>query len=388
MKAFTWLSGALLLAVLVTGCTSPEPALPPPARPTGAAAPARAEWQVKWDNITAGAKKEGQLRLYAGFGGDARAIVQKIFKEKYGIETEFVVGRGAELTNKLRSERQAGLFLADMVISGATNMFTIRDYDILEPVGNSLVLPEVLDPAAWKGGKLPIVDGKGSVLVFIGSNQRFIGINTDLVKAGEIKTAMDILAPKWKGKVSLNDPSLSGSANSYFAFLAGNVLGEEKTKQLLVDLLRQQQAVVTKDTRQQAEWLAHGKHALALGIDPEDVVTFIKAGAPVTTIKLAEGSLLGHTGGGVLGVPTRPPHPNAALLFVNWLLSKEGQTIFAQAVGNPSMRVDISSEGIPPTKFADADEKVVVRDEEMYLYSNKMTPVWKQIVDAHMQSGK
>lgn len=97
---------------------------------------------------------------------------------------------------------------------------------------------------------------------------------------------------------------------------------------------------------------------------------------------------MGHTGAGIVSVNANPPHPNAALLFTNWLLSKEGQAIITREILNPSMRLDVSTAGIPKEKFPEPGEKVVTRDEEMYELTSKMTSVWKEIIDAYMQGAR
>ncbi len=78
-------------------------------------------------------------------------------------------------------------------------------------------------------------------------------------------------------------------------------------------------------------------------------------------------------------MPSRPPHPNARKLFVNWLLSKEGQEIFSHEVGLPSSRKDISRAGINAVFFTAPDEKFLMEDEDHYNLQNTMMETSKEI---------
>ncbi len=146
------------------------------------------------------------------------------------------MGRSAEVTPKLVRERSAGLYLADVIGAGATSMILeTKPTGILAPLEPMLVLPEVMDPKVWSGGQLFIDKGK-FIKPMSADFSRSVARNTDLVKEGEIKSLLDLLDPKWKGKIVLSDPTAGGggAGNSWLTLMV-TVWGLEKTK----DYLRQ-----------------------------------------------------------------------------------------------------------------------------------------------------
>ena len=83
-------------------------------------------------------------------------------------------------------------------------------------------------------------------------------------------------------------------------------------------------------------------------------------------------------GAGGLAVPLSPAHPHASKVFVNWLLSKEGHSIFVKAYGSPGIRKDAPREGIPAQMFPEADEKIYQDNEDSILYRTKMFKIAKE----------
>src|ERR1035437_9894449 len=138
---------------------------------------------------------------------------------------------------------------------------------------------------------------------------------------------MDLLQPKWKGKLVMHDLTITGSANSWGVFMIKDVLGsQEKFRQYLKELSKNE-PFITRDPRIVVETVARGKYAVAIGSNPENVVDFLEAGSPIAVLTADEGAMI--TGGsGSYSVPKKTAHPNAAVLFLNWLLSKEGAASF------------------------------------------------------------
>jgi ABC-type Fe3+ transport system substrate-binding protein len=96
-----------------------------------------------------------------------------------------------------------------------------------------------------------------------------------------------------------------------------------------------------------AEWIAKGKYPILIGPREEAAVLFRRAGAPVGFVMPREGSYT-TCGPGALSLVNRAPHPNAASLFVNCLLTKEGQTINSKAMGTQSARIDVPADFVDP----------------------------------------
>lgn len=174
-------------------------------------------------------------------------------------------------------------------------------------------------------------------------------INTNQVRAKEITSYKDLLDSRWKGKIIMNDPTVSGKGLRWFGVaLTLGYLDIDYMK-----ALAKQEPVITRDRRQQAEWLALGKYPVALSVVDALVTEAMRAGAPVQFINLLEDKPWLSAGGSTLVVINGRPHPNATSIFINWLLGKEGQTIFARYYDSQSARVDV------PTEHVREDERRV-----------------------------
>ena len=377
-------SVVLTLALLVISNVPASDAAPAPARTTKVAKQKPAGWEQKWATVLAAAKKEGQVTVYSQWGPETRNLLIKGFRDKYGIDVEWLsVSRGPEITAKVAKERSAGINSADFFGTGlTTTLVTMKPQGLLGKIEPLLILPEVTDPKAWRIGKLPIVDKEGMGFGMIATTQRYILINTDLVKKGEITSYKDLLKPQFKGKLTLNDPTVTGPGNAMFGHFAQDLWGEAGTVQFLKDLLIKQEAVITRDNRQQVEWVARGKYAIAIAPLVEVTQDFLKQGAPLALLAAKEGVAI-ISGAGAFGIPPVMAHPNATTVFVNWLLSKEGQTLFIKGFGNPSARADVAGEGLNPLLFPQPGEKIYPETEEVIaVWRGKMMKVNKSVIDS------
>lgn len=336
----SFIFGVLLLyGTFIFGACTPAIAPAPDTKSapvTGKTGPA---WQEKWEKTVAAAKKEGEVLLYGNVVPATREALVAALQEKFGIKLDMVVVIGAEGGTRLNNEYRAGIHRVDAIIAGATTLITmVKPEGNLLPIEPLLILPEVKDPKLWYDGGVPFSDKDTQVLGFIRAYQPGMIRSTELVKDGEIVSYRDLLKPQWKGKVVMYDPTIPGSANAGLSSLVA-AWGYDQALEFLRALVKQE-AVLTRDYRQQVEWVARGKYPIALWARPETINEFIPMGAPIAPVKLAEGGLV-TAGASVIGMPKNPPHPNAATVFLNWLLTKEGQTIYSQTLNSPSWRLDV-----------------------------------------------
>ncbi len=371
MKRFPLVTIAIFLIFAVFA--GADPAVGASAGAKRGAAPFKSvspDWQKKWDTLVTAAKKEGKVVVYLGPSPpEVRTEVAKAFKDKYGISVEFFTGRGGEVVARLQAEKAGGINVADAVIIGDTNWFDeVRPMKISSPLDPLLILPEVKNPARWRGGKLPMMDDTRQALAFVTIADQFYTVNKDMVKEGEMSTVMDLLKPAWKGKIVMNDPSMSGNGSAWFAFIMLKALGEEKGAQFMRGLARQE-PLISRDSRQITEWVARGKYPVAVGASLGMPISFIKQGAPIRLARVKDGTVL-TTGIGIVMATNYAPHPAAAQLFVNWLLSREGGTVWSQAYGYPSTRIDVATKGflpevIPAPTDIYPDEAYIVKKAEL-----------------------
>ncbi len=376
---------ALIFGTLVAAC-APSAAPPPaPTQPPGAPRPGpeRAEpgYQQKWETVLAEARKEGQLNLYvsANWGADLRAATTRVFKEKYGIDIQFTPFGGSDLVVRAREENRASMFVADVFGAGTTTfLLSMKPADLLGPIEPMLILPEVTDPKAWEGGQLFTFDKDHMMVNMLRVINRSVVYNKEQVKEEEIGSYRDFLNPKFKGKLTMPDPTSSGPGG-WFANHLTDVFGYDEGIKFLRELLVTQQMVIQRDARLHMESVARGKYWVALGGGTQYISDFLAMGAPIA-IKVPKEGDGGGTSFGGLAVPVKSPHPNATAVFVNWLLTKEGQSIFATYTGNPSRRLDASTEKVNPIFLPMPGEKVAWDTAEFTLRNARVMQAAREIV--------
>jgi ABC-type Fe3+ transport system substrate-binding protein len=152
-----------------------------------------------------------------------------------------------------------------------------------------------------------------------------------------LKTADQLLDPKLKGKIGAYNPAVNGGG-----VLAVSGMYVAKGAQFVKDLFVNQQIATTRDYQQLADWAGHGSYPLCLGMLVHDA-ELLKADLPLQQTSFSDVQETTSGGFGLVGLWTQSPHPNAAKVFVNWIASKEGSTIFGQADGSASLRTDVDS---------------------------------------------
>ena len=309
-------------------------------------------WKADWDKTVEAAKKEGQLVLYGS--ADYEKLFAEFNKKYPEIKVVGVFGRGADVAKRFMAERRAEKYLADLYVNGMTTGYNVfYKAKALDPIPPLLVLPEVTDTSKWWQGKLHYVDPENQYLLNINGETRIVvGYNTKLVNPVEIKSYWDLLNPKWKGKIVAYDPTLGGAGDAMRFFYHQKSLGPEFIKRILTET----DIVISSDTRQMGDWLAGGKFALSIfgPISRMDLDIMQVQGLPVswfTPEQLKEGAYITAGSGGVALI-NKAPHPNAAKVGLNWLLSREGQIayqrIFTEGNDGPdSLRIDIPKDKVP-----------------------------------------
>ncbi len=355
---------ALTVSVLVLSCSSAAPIAGPtqarPVAPSAQSQPVIAEW----DRLVAAAKEEGTVTYYMEANPQTRTVISQEFYKNYGIKVEMVAGKGAELVPKIKMERQAGIYLADVVTTGGTSQIDLKKAGVLEPADPFLLLPEAMDPKAWPEGKLKFSDEQHTIVGLSYFYQPFIMVNTDMVKKNEISAHENFLDPKWKGKITLFDPTM-GNGTTWVIWLQ-RTMGEDWARRFFGQLVKQD-LVITRDARLHIESVARGKYPVAIAFSMSALGDLLQVGAPISPISTAEGGAL-TPGAGTVSVVNKPPHPNAARLLVNWLLTREGLTAFAEAAGYIPARLDITPTWVHPALLPPAGAKQFWAGEDFYTF--------------------
>ena len=301
-----------------------------------------------WWRVVEAAKKEGQLTVYiSGY----EAVLPFFEKEFPEIKLTAVSARGNQLGQRLLSERRAEKYLADVVSSGANpNYQVFYPAKALAPIKAALILPEVVDQTKWYLNKHQYSDPESQyVFNYVGSaTYGAVNYNSKLVDIKEFKSYWDLLNSKWKGKIEARDirEAGPGAGNTRFFYYHSD-LGPPFIRKLFGEM----DATLFRDFRQGPDWLATGKFSICFFCD---VDVLKQQGLPVDTF----GPRVFKEGGGLvqqfgtLSFVDRAPHPNAAKVFINWLLSRRGQIALQRSQANAespadSLRIDIPKEDVP-----------------------------------------
>jgi iron(III) transport system substrate-binding protein len=318
-------------------------------------APAQAQPAPTWDELAAAARREGTLVVLGPAHQEVRRVLGPAFKKRFGVEMEYLGGSGGAAASRLRAERSAGLYTADVGLAAIQTLATVFYAEkMLDPIKPLLVMPEVVDGSKWKKGELWFPDPEQQYVLRLFSYMgESFTVNTDYVKPEDMLTAHQLLLdPKWKGKIAVHDPRSSGTGSNIAAQLYAQLGGEDFLKKFYVD----QKPMISGTERQITDWLLRGTYPIAVGGDFGEVEKMRDEGLPVLAVyDLPDMKAVITGGNGMIVVFNRAPHPNAAKLFVNWLASKEGLEIYARASVRVTTRNDIDEASfLPPETIPQA----------------------------------
>jgi iron(III) transport system substrate-binding protein len=268
------------------------------------------------DQLYEKAKKEGKITLYAPLSAQAMTVVPNGFMKRFpGITVEHIDGTSDKLIARVLAELKGGRVIADVLSGALTYLPQILDLKITTPI----VVPESAPyPTQLKGD------------LWVATDMQFYiaGWNTNLVKKGEEPKSYEELAnAKWKD-------SLMGEPRDYqmlVGFARRKFNSDEKATELFKKIAANQ-VEFHRGHSQLAEFLVAGQRAVCFTCYSHHFPPRMKKGAPIQSL-LTEG--VGEIGGSV-NMLKGAPHPNAALLWVRWAVSEEGQKVYAQAGETPA----------------------------------------------------
>jgi ABC-type Fe3+ transport system substrate-binding protein len=259
----------------------------------------------------------------------------------------------------------------------------------LDSVRAALILPEVIDESKWWLGQHQYVDSENRyILLYLGNVGEYVSYNTKAVEGGEIRSYWDFLQPKWKGKILSRDPKISGSQRiGLRMYYHTPELGAEFIRRLYGEM----DVTLTQEIRQATDWLGAGKFAICFFCS--EILKAKAQGVAVDefrTAKWKESRTISAGNMGSIVLPSQPPHPHAARVFVNWLLSREGQTALQRAANTPnnseeSLRTDIPKDMVRSEVRRVDGVKYILVDKPEYM---DMAPIQDIVEKALAQAKK
>jgi iron(III) transport system substrate-binding protein len=300
-------------------------------------AAAAEDWSARWKQVAAAAEKEGTLNVAAPSGALWRERLMDFKKAYPKIDIKITPFAGRDFYPRLIKERDVGMYLWDVRVGGAeTQAYDLIRSGGLASIRDMLILPEVADESNWYGGfdHMFLDDAHKYMLSFAAYESPLAFYNAKFVKADDLHSFPDLLNPRWKGKIALADPR--GGSTAVSMAIAYQKFGADFIRKLLVD----QEPAVVKNPRQIMDWFVSGKYPIAMGIPNTSFLEYAKRGIAYDAGKVS-GLDIWSVGVGALQIPEPRPHPNATIVFVNWLLTRATQAEIMKAVDLNSRRKDV-----------------------------------------------
>jgi iron(III) transport system substrate-binding protein len=273
--------------------------------------------------LAAGAKKEGEVADYTTTNVQMTQPLVNLFQKKYPyIGVKLARIGGSKIIQRVETEAKAGLHAVDVIGTGELGIVNLIDRGViakyLSPMRDSLREGFADKEGYWTGQHATLL---------------FSAYNKKLVKAEEAPRRWeDFLDPKWRGKLSLDT-----EAFEWMGFLIAH-MGEEKALRYF-ERLSKQEIKFLRGRSLQLQLLAAGEFPLTMVSNANLILDLKKAGAPIEPIRISPVFLRPS----LLLLAANAPHPHAAMLYLDFLLSKEGQGLLAKSGRLPG-RTDVQTE--------------------------------------------
>jgi iron(III) transport system substrate-binding protein len=263
--------------------------------------------------LKAGAANEGELSVYTAMGLDDFNTFTKGFNKLYpDIKINVYTGTGEKAVQRALTEYQAGEHSVDVIFGPTTDIGYLAKARYLQQY-KSPNIPEGTDQ-----------DALGGVPVYV--NRFVLAWNTKRVSASDVPSSyQDLLDPKWKGSIGIEAGDVPWMATLLQDW------GEDQGKSYF-EKLRALDPFVQDSHTTLAQLVASGEVPMSPTVYDYDAEGLKRDGAPIDWKPLDP--LVAYPY--VISLPSQAPHPNAAMLFIDYMLSKEGQQGIADLGRTPA----------------------------------------------------
>lgn len=305
----------------------------------------------RMQRLIEGAKKEGVVSVYNSAPVKDMAVVAAAFEKKYGVKVRVWRASSEDILRRGVTEARAGRFEVDVFETNSPEMEALHREKLLQEVRtphSADLIPQAISPhREWIGTRLNIFS---------------LAYNTKLVKKDEIpRSYEDLLNPRWKGRLGIEASDLD-----WFAGVVSE-LGEAKGLKLFRDIVAANGVSVRSGHTLLANLVASGEVPLALTIYNYHAEQLKNGGAPIEWFVIPPA--IARPQG--VGIARRAPHPHAAVLFLDFLLSDAQEILFKRNIIPTSKKINTPLNSFP-MKFV--DPKAVLDENE------KWTKLYKEII--------
>jgi iron(III) transport system substrate-binding protein len=292
-------------------------------------------WQQTLD------KAKTQTLIINNQGNPAFDAAIAAFTKKFGIPVESTVTRPSMAITRLQTEQRNGRYLADIWWAITGLMTTVAaPAGMFAPFEDYLILPEVKDISNWRHPDYIYGDDKRTVFTYNHEVNLAVYRNHDVLPDVNVDSYESLMDPRLKGKIVIRDASYP-NAGSY----ALAPLYKARGADFLAKFLKQQDPRVFENPQQLETAFTRGGYALAIG-EQSSLFSLCRADGGCQHIEKMDHFASAASRG--FAVLKNPPHPEATTIFLNWILSKEGQELLvrewakANTTGAVSMRKDVA----------------------------------------------
>lgn len=283
--------------------------------------------QADLGSLEAAAKAEGSVIIYSSNQDAEMEAKLAAFEAKYPeINAEYIRLPSAQVFARFIAEHDAGTTQADLLTTASTVIFQERP---------DLFVPLEADNVPELASNTPLIAPENPNYAVYQTDVQLVTYNSDTVSEADIaehlQTWEGLADPRWKGQIALVDPRASTNQLSFLLGLR-DVYGDEWYGRFM-----QNEPEIVGTASAASQQVAAGAYQLLVPSVPVHSAALRGQGAPIA-LTLPTG--LVHAPAQGTGVPVGAAHPNAALLFINWLLSAEGQTLQCTLGGIPTMPTD------------------------------------------------
>lgn len=325
---------------------------PASAAPDAAASAALYQYQGadRQQKLVEGARREGSVSIYTSLNPKDAGPITEAFENKYKVKVVLWRASGEKMVQRALTEARAGRFTPDVFESDGVEMEILAREKLLAEFASPSFAD--LPAAAFPPHRQYVADR---------FNFFTIAYNTRLVKPEEVPaTYQDLLNPRWAGRIGIE-----ASDNDWFASLVKS-MGEKEGMAFFHKLAAMRPMVRTGHTLM-SELVAAGEIPLAAAVYNHAVERLAASGAPIKWKALA--TTMARPG--AIGLARSAPHPHAALLFADFMLSAEGQELLKQRNRVPASNAVNSTLNKFPFQMIDP---AVVLDE-----ADKWEPQWSAL---------
>jgi len=300
--------------------------------------------------ILAAARREGMVSIYTSLNTQDSVPLTSAFEKKYGVKTQLWRSSSERVVQRAVAEARAGRFTCDVFETNGPEMEAMYRERLFEEFRSPHF--KDLPPAAFPKHRQYVADR---------FNFFTIGYNTRLVKEAEVPNSYaDLLHPRFVGKIGIesSDVDWFGAMVKY--------MGEANGLAFFRKLAAAKPQIRSGHTLI-GQLIASGEIPLAVNIYNHNAERVAVKGAPIRWKALTP--TFGRPN--AIGLSRRATHPNAALLFADFLLSREGQEILKQHNRVPASRGVNSPLNAFPFEMIDP---VITLDEDA-----KWSKLWSDI---------